>query len=177
MKNIYGMTPLNIYGEGAGVDEPSIEVKGTRVSVFHNGVRPPSLSAPQELDPTSPREGGYRIPRIVAEINSARPIHLAILDGIQSMAGGEGPWYAGARPVSPGVLLAGFNAVATDAVAMAVMGFDPFAERGTPPFEDCDSFIAFAEQLGLGTRDLSRIEVLGTPISEAFFDFRSAGLA
>jgi len=176
MKNIYGMTPLNIYGNNAGEDEPSIEVSGTRVAVFHNGIRPPSKSAPQELDLDSPREGGYRIPRIVAEINSARPIHLAILDGIESMAGGEGPWYSNSRRVSPGVLLAGLNAVTTDAVAMAVMGFDPMADRGTPPFEDTDSFIRFAEELGLGTRDLGSIEVLGTSINEAWFDFRSAGV-
>jgi uncharacterized protein (DUF362 family) len=176
MKNIYGMTPLNIYGDYAGEDEPSIAVKGTRVTTFHNGIRAPSRSAPQEIDPESPREGGYRIPRIVAEINSARPIHLAILDGVESMAGGEAPFYAGVRRVSPGVLVAGFNSVTTDAVAMAVMGFDPMADRGAAPFEDCDSFIRFAEELGLGTRDLSRIEVLGSSIEELRFDFRKAGL-
>jgi len=173
MKNIYGMTPLNIYGDTAGEDEPSIEVKGTRVSVFHSGIRAPSKSAPQEIDPNSPREAGYRIPRIVAEINSARPIHLAILDGIESMAGGEGPWYAGVRRVSPGVLVAGLNAMTTDAVAMAIMGFDPMADGGAAPFEGCDSFLRVAEDLALGTRDLNRVEVLGTPIRDASFSFRN----
>jgi hypothetical protein len=47
------------------------------------------------------------------------------------------------------------------------MGFDPMAERGTPPFEKCDSTLHLAENMGIGTRDLTRIEVLGPPIREA----------
>ena len=54
---------------------------------------------------------------------------------------------------------------------MALMGFDPMAERGTPPFEECDSTLRLAEEAGIGTRDLKRIEVAGTPIREAVFDF------
>jgi hypothetical protein len=45
------------------------------------------------------------------------------------------------------------------------------AERGTPPFERCDSTLKLAEDAGLGTRDLKRIEVIGTPIAQAVFDF------
>ena len=81
------------------------------------------------------------------------------------MAGGEGPWTGpGLKVVSPGVLVAGTNCVTTDAVAMAVMGYDPMADRGTPPFEKCDSTLRLAEELGVGTRDLKRIEVVGTPV-------------
>ncbi len=101
MKNCYGMTPLTIYGDSAGVDEPSLTVSGTRVTILHNGNRPPSGSAPQENDPGSPRAGDYRIPRIVAEVVSARPVHLALIDGIESMAGGEGAWAANARRSAP----------------------------------------------------------------------------
>lgn len=174
MKNCYGMTPLNIYGDWAPEDAPGADLRGTRVSVFHSGTRAPSLTAPQEIDPESPRDGGYRIPRIVAEIASARPIHLAVIDGISSMAGGEGPWAPNARLVEPKVLLAGLNPVTTDAVAMAVMGFDPMADNGTTPFEGCDSFLRFAAELGLGTRDLALIEVRGATIEDARFDFRNA---
>ena len=53
------------------------------------------------------------------------PIHLAIIDGVESMAGGEGPWIRGVRAVKPGVMIAGLNPVCTDAVATAVMGYDP----------------------------------------------------
>ena len=67
--------------------------------------------------------------------------------------------------------VAGTNPVTTDAVSMALMGFDPMAERGTPPFEDCDSTLKLAEDAGIGTRDLRRIEVVGTPIAQAIFDF------
>jgi hypothetical protein len=55
---------------------------------------------------------------------------------------------------------------------MAVMGFDPMADRGTAPFETSDSTLRLAEELGVGTRDLSQIEVVGTPIKEAVFKFR-----
>jgi len=177
MKNCYGMTPLTIYGDAAGVDEPGTEALGTRVGILHNGDRAPSLTAPQEIDPNSPRAGDYRLPRIIADIVSARPVDLAVIDGIQTIAGGEGPWYDNIRPISPGVLLAGLNPVTTDAVTLAVMGFDPSAERGTPPFEGSDSFLTFAQELGLGTRDLSRIEVLGTPVADVEFDVRRAGVA
>ena len=71
-----------------------------------------------------------------------------------------------------GVLIAGTNCVTTDAVATAVMGFDPMAERGTPPFENCDSTLKLAEHLGVGTRDLRQIEVRGTPISDVRINFR-----
>ena len=37
---------------------------------------------------------------------------------------------------------------------MGVMGFDPMADRGTPPFETCDNTLRLAEDAGLGTRDL-----------------------
>jgi hypothetical protein len=47
------------------------------------------------------------------------------------------------------------------------------ADRGTAPFEDCDSSLKLAEQLGVGTRDLKQIEVVGTPIAEARFDIRA----
>ena len=54
------------------------------------------------------------------------------------------------------------------------MGFDPMASRGTAPFETCDNTLEFAEQHGIGTRDLSRIEVIGVPIAEARTPFRKA---
>jgi uncharacterized protein (DUF362 family) len=110
---------------------------------------------------------------VTVDLVAARPIHLAIIDGIETQAGGEGPWVRGTRPIRPGLLVAGMNCVATDAVATALMGFDPMADRGTAPFEKCDSTLRLAEQQGLGTRDLARIEVLGTPIAKAQFKFRA----
>jgi uncharacterized protein (DUF362 family) len=175
MKNCFGITPATIYGSGAGVDEPSILPKGGRL-LMHFGNRQPSKSAASEKDPTSPRNDGYRVPRIVVDLVRARPIDLAIVEGVRTIVGGEGPWIWG-KPLSlgnPGVIVAGTNPVTTDAVCMAVMGFNPKAERGTIPFEKCDSTLRLAEDAGLGTRDLSRIEVLGTPIKDAVFDFAAA---
>src|ERR1019366_6372515 len=117
---------------------------------------------------------GYRVPRIVTDLVSARPIHLAINDGVRTMTGGEGPWIREAeKVVNPGVIVAAPNPVTTDAVSMAVMGCDPMADRGTPPFETCDSTLRLAEDVGIGTRDLKRIEVVGTPVVQARFDFAS----
>jgi uncharacterized protein (DUF362 family) len=175
MKNCFGITPCTIYGDQSAADEPSPKPRGGRGAVIHFGRRGPSRSAPQELDPKSPREGGYRVPRCVADLAAARPIHLAIIDGVESMAGGEGPWIRGTRRNSPGVLLAGTNAMTTDAVATAVMGFDPMADRGKAPFEDCDSTLRLAEEHGVGTRDLRRIEVVGAQIADLRYDFRSSG--
>jgi uncharacterized protein (DUF362 family) len=171
MKNCFGLTPCTIYGTGAGVDEPSLEPKGGR-SLIHAGDRQPSRSAPPEKNPNSPRVDTWRVPRTVVDLCSARRIHLAIVEGIRTMTGGEGPWI-GERltGVAPGVILAGLNPVTTDAVSMSVMGFDPMADRGTPPFEACDSTLKLAEEAGLGTRDLRRIEVIGMPVREAVFDF------
>jgi uncharacterized protein (DUF362 family) len=172
MKNSsFGIPPCTIYGDGAGTDEPAKIVKGARV-MLHDGKRQPSKTALPEIDPTSPRDHGYRVPRVTVELVAARPIHLAIIDGIETVAGGEGPWIRGTRPVRPGLLVAGTNCVTTDAVATALMGFDPMADRGAPPFEICDSTLRLAEKLGIGTRDLRRIEVLGRPIAKGRFDFR-----
>jgi uncharacterized protein (DUF362 family) len=110
----------------------------------------------------------------VADLVAARPVHLAIIDGIHTLTGGETPPERGRQHIQPGLLVAGTNCVATDAVGMALMGFDPMADRGTPPFDTCDSMLRLAEQLGVGTRDLKQIEVLGSPISAVRFPFRSA---
>ncbi len=171
MKNCFGMTPATIYGAGAGIDEPSLLPKGGR-SIVHSGYRQPSKSAPSELHPGSPRADTYRVPRTIVDLVSARPIDLAIVEGINTMTGGEGPWVQAKHEcVNPGILVAGTNCVNTDAVCMSLMGFDPMAERGTPPFEVCDSTLKLAEDAGLGTRDINKIEVAGTPVRDLMFDF------
>jgi uncharacterized protein (DUF362 family) len=170
MKNCFGNIPTTIYGDRCPEDRPDERPHSGRNWVFHEGRRQPSSPAAPEIDPTSPRHEGYRIPRVVVDICAARPIDLAIVDGIDSMGGAEGPWGGGA-PCHPGVLIAGTNCVNTDAVATAVMGYDPMARGGNAPFLDCDNFLELAEEKGLGSRDLSRIEVAGTPIAKARFDF------
>ena len=177
MENMVGATPLTIYGDAAGFAEPSEEPYGSRTSILATGRRQPPETAPAEKDPNSPREPGYRLPRITVDIVRARPIHLAIIDGIETQSGGEGvalPPEAKRqiRPVKPGVLIAGLNPVSTDAVAAAIMGFDPMAGRGQPPFDACDSTLRLAEEAGIGARDLGSIKVAGPPVAKARFPFR-----
>jgi uncharacterized protein (DUF362 family) len=173
MKNSFGIPPCTIYGEGVGTDEPAKVVKGPRL-MLHDGSRQPPRTALPEINPQSPRDQGYRVPRVTADLVAARPIHLAIIDGISTVAGGEGPWVRRCRPVHAGLLIAGTNCVTADAVATALLGFDPLAERGMAPFEKCDSTLKLAEQLALGIRDLKMIEVIGVPIAQAKLSFRSA---
>ncbi len=171
MKNLFGTAPATIYGDGAGKDEPSILPRGGR-QMFHTGYRQPSRSAPAEKDTKTSREGGYRVPRIVADLVAARPIHLSVCEAVESMSHGEGPWVSGCKHIKPGFLVAGLNPISTDAVCMDLMGFDAMADRGKAPFEQCDNTLRLGEELGVGTRDRKRIEVLGTPIREVRFDFR-----
>ncbi len=171
MKNCFGNTPASIYGDDAGVDEPNERPGKGRVDCCHFGKRQPAKVALPEIDPASPREPGYRMPRITAELVSARPIDLAFIDGIETVSGGEGPWIRGLKYIRPGVLILGTNGVTTDTVATAVMGYDPAASKGTPPFKDCDNTLKLAEALGVGSADLKRIEVRGVPVEQARFPF------
>jgi len=173
MKNLFGLTPLTAYGNGAGKWEDNDLVYGNdRIQILHRGARQPAVGAPPEIDPASPREDNYRVPRVIADLTAARPVHLAIVDGITTMAGGQtpDPW---CTPVAPGFLIAGTNVVNTAAVAMAAMNYDPRAPKGATPFDRCDNKLLLAEQLGVGSADLSRIEVAGASVQEAMFDFRA----
>ncbi|MDP2996442.1 MAG: DUF362 domain-containing protein [Bryobacterales bacterium] len=171
MKNMFGITPASIYGDDAGRGEPNERPGKGRGETCHFGKRQPAASAPPELDPTSSRDPGHRMPRITAELNAARPIGIAFIDGIETLAGGEGPWNKGVRPVKPGLLILGTNAVSTDAVATALMGYDPRSPRGVPPFAHCDNTLLLAERLGLGSADLNKIEVRGAPVAESVYRF------
>jgi uncharacterized protein (DUF362 family) len=171
MKNCFGITPCTIYSDEAPHDEPAIVPVGYRAPM-HSGSRVPPRSAPQPV--AKSEDPGFRVPRITADLVASRPIHLAVIDGIYTMTGGELPNQGKNtihQAVHPGVLVAGMNCVCTDAVATAVMGLDPMADRGAPPFEKCDSTLRLAESLGVGTRDLKRIEVVGTPIERARYKF------
>ncbi len=164
MKNMIGAAPVTIYGDSAGIEEPAAWPYGMR-TMFHTGRRQPSATAPPEIDPNTPREPGFRVPRVTVDIVAARPINLAIIDGIETAT-------RRSRIVKPGILIAGLNPVCTDAIAAAAMGFDPLADRGAAPFETCDSTLRLAEEAGLGTRDPSKIEVVGAPLRDVRSRFR-----
>lgn len=178
IKNMFGTTPASIYGDDAGIDEPNESPTSGRGAVCHAGKRQPAKIAAAELDPSTPRDAYHRMPRISIDVAAARPIDLAFIDGIETMTGGEGPWihptkgnFAGLAHVRPGLLVLGSNPVTTDAVGAALMGYNPRATRGTPPFHKCDNMLLLAEKAGLGTADLNQIEVIGGKIADLRFPF------
>jgi uncharacterized protein (DUF362 family) len=146
MKNLVGMVPYRMYRTNS--------TDGAR-SAFHE-------------------DSKTRLPRIVVDLNMARPIHLAIVDGIKTIEAGEGSWAAGARQIAPGLLFAGKNALATDSVATLAMGFDPVARYPNPPFSRADNYLNIAYNLGLGTNLPEEIEVLGPSIEEIRLPFAPA---
>jgi uncharacterized protein (DUF362 family) len=166
MKNLFGLTPNALYGGEAGTEDATDGRGPLHSSIGFEKLKLPGLkSGITSTDPT------WRVPRIVTDICTARPIHLAIIDGITSMSGGEGPWCSEAGPLrvtTPGVLIVGLNPVSTDAVGTAVMGYaDPRAARGVKPFHFCDNHLLLAEQAGIGTADLAQIDLRGLSLAKA----------
>ncbi|MFV2065888.1 MAG: DUF362 domain-containing protein [Pirellulales bacterium] len=173
IKNQFGIAPTSIYGDHldrAGRPTVKEETITARGSTFHKGERQPPAGAPQELDPDSPREWSYRVPRITADLFGARPADLCLIDGIETNRGGEGPWIKGVQPLQPHLLLAGRNGVCTDAVATTAMGYDPTADHKGFPFMG-DNHLALLADKGVGTHDIRQIDVRGLPLKDALFPF------
>ncbi|KON29276.1 hypothetical protein AC480_03450 [miscellaneous Crenarchaeota group archaeon SMTZ1-55] len=78
---------------------------------------------------------------------------LAVIDGLVAMEG-NGP--VSGTSLSLGVGIAGTDPIATDAVAVSVMGFKP-SEIG---------YLYYANRDGLGTAELSEIDVVGAKIED-----------
>ena len=132
-------------------------------------------TSPEDLNRSllhgSDDEVRQRLPRVVVDLNRARPIHLALIDGIKTVEGGEGPWQPHLAPVEANVLIAGRNPVATDAVATAIMGFDPTASSPFAPFCMADNHLNLACEAGLGTNRLEEIATVGASIDEVVHPF------
>jgi len=146
MKNLIGLVPARFY---------RLSEQDNYRSAFHG-----------EGDAFS-----TRLPRVIMDLNRARPIHLGLIDGIKTAQGGEGPWIGTISPIAPGVLIAGKDVVATDAVATAAMGYDPTIEPPHSPFLRSDNHLNLAHELGLGTNHLDEIEVVGPSINDVVMGF------
>ena len=169
MKNLFGITPNSLYGSEAG-SEKAIDGRGP----LHSPDGFEKLTLPGLKTDAAWRDPFSRVPRIVIDACAARPIDLAIIDGITAMTGGEGPWASQAANIkvtTPGILIAGRNPVSTDAVATAIMGYDPRAPRLKHPFDYGDNFLLLAEQAGLGSADLSQIDVRGLSIEKTRYPY------
>lgn len=167
-KNNFGMPPTALYGG----DAPNEDTTHYRGDILHLGKKKVPAGVPAELDHgIAVGDWARRVPRVTADVVGARPIDLAVIDGIETNRGGEGPWIKGVEPIRPNLILAGFNPVCTDAVCTAVMGYDPQAEHfHFPPFQG-ENHLRLLASLGVGTIDLSRIEVRGLSIRQALCPF------
>jgi uncharacterized protein (DUF362 family) len=170
MKNLFGITPNSLYGGQAGNEDATEGRLPLHNPRGYGKFQPPGLK-----DGLTSIEPTWRVPRITVDVCAARPIHLAIIDGITTMNGGEGPWCRDAAVIkfmTPGVLIAGLNPVSTDAVGTAVMGYaDPRALKGTKPFVHCDNHLLMAEQAGLGVAELAKIDVCGETVEKVKCNF------
>jgi uncharacterized protein (DUF362 family) len=146
VKNLVGLAPVDFY---------RLEPEHTHRSALHG---------PDDVFK-------IRLPRVIMDLNRARPIHLALIDGIKTVEAGEGPWIETMAPVEPGLLIAGKDPVATDAVATAAMAFDPTLEPPASPFLRADNHLNLARELGLGTNRLEEIEVVGVSIDDVSYAF------
>lgn len=147
MKNLFGLVPYRFY---------TLNPDDKYRSEFHG-------------DGDQTRE---RVPRIIVDLNRARPIQLAVIDGIMTSEAGEGPWIKGLTQIKPGLMFAGKDPVATDAVATVAMGFDPTTDYPNEPFLHAVNHLNLAAQLGLGTNRLEEIKVVGETISDVTVHFK-----
>lgn len=111
-------------------------------------------------------EGGdiaFHLPHSICDLNLARPVNLAVIDGIKNAMGGEGVWNPTFRLAESHVLLAGKDPVATDSVAAYLMGNNPEAKKIQLPdgVRQCDNYLDLLHQKGIGTNQMSEIEIVG----------------
>ncbi|MGA9405920.1 MAG: DUF362 domain-containing protein [Bacteroidota bacterium] len=110
------------------------------------------------------------LPESICDLAAARPVDLAVVDGVKSSIGGEGPWCTFFAPASKHVLIAGLEPVATDSVGAHIMGlnteglFLPLPGPltvGTNTSSICDNYLYLLNQKGDVTNQLSQIQVVG----------------
>ena len=107
----------------------------------------------------------YReLPAKLTDFFRVRKPDMTVISGIQGL---EGDHAEEGTVVDMGLLIAGKDVVAVDAVTSAVMGFDPFEIDTT----------RLAHEFGIGVGDLSEIEVKGESIESVRRPFRRPEIA
>ncbi len=94
-----------------------------------------------------------RATNLLSALSAALLPQISVIDGFTGMQG-EGP-RLGVR-LRLGTVIAGTDPVAVDAVAAAIMGFDPLDV----------AYLRRAQALGLGVADLAAITIVGEPWSQ-----------
>ncbi len=105
----------------------------------------------------TPAELGYlrsveAMNRNLVALSSVAKPHLSVVNGFVAMHR-EGPRHG--TPIRLGTVVAGTDAVAVNAVAAAVMGFDPLSI----------GYLKQAQDAGLGVADLAGIAIVGDPLA------------
>ena len=172
MKNLFGIPPSSLYGDDLGEDRDE-GAAGYRNNTMHNCTRLPLTSVGTFTGKSVTGDHGYNVPRFIVDLAAAFPIDLVVIDGISTIQTAEGWWNGSMVSVTrPGLLIAGRNPVCTDAVAAAVMGFNPDAPDRTWPFVNGANHLALARRRGLGENRVANIEVAGVGIETGRFEFQ-----
>ncbi len=107
------------------------------------------------------------LPETICDLNLARPVHLAVIDGVMNAHGSEGNWNPLWIETADNILFAGKDPVATDSVAAHFLGLDPEGAQLKLPDPAgqnrgyCDNHLELLHQRGMGTNQLNEIEVVG----------------
>ncbi len=103
---------------------------------------------------------GYRAMNLsLFELAKIIPPHLSVIDGFLGMEG-NGPAFG--EPVELGIAIASTDFLAADCVAAKIMGFDPSGV----------GYLNYCEAKGLGTSNLSKMQLLGSTIEECQHPFK-----
>lgn len=172
MKNLFGLPPSSLYGDDLRA-EPDEQALGYRTDTMHRCVHPPCTSTASFTGRSVAEDHGFNVPRFIVDLAAAFPIHLVVIDGISTIQTAEGWWNGSMVSVTrPGLLIAGCNAVCTDAVATAVMGFDPDAPDRHLPFVNGLNHLVLARRRGLGENRIRQLDIVGEPLKRAQFMFQ-----
>lgn len=172
LKNLFGVPPSSLYGDDLE-REPDERAVGYRSNTMHACTRKPLTSVGTFTGASVEGDHGLNVPRFIVDLAAAFPIQLVVLDGISVIQTAEGWWNGSMVSVTrPGLLIAGRNPVCTDAVAAAVMGFNPDAPDRTWPFVNGTNHLALARRRGLGENRLTELEVSGVGLEAARFEYQ-----
>ena len=147
LKNQIGAVPMSLYG---------IANDSGRRGMLHHAHSTDS-------------EWNY-LPETICDLHAARPVHLAVIDGIKCSTGDEGSWCSNFAPVTKHALFAGLDPVAADSIAANLMGLNPEAKSlplpaqmkdGTLTSSITDNYLYLLNQKGAGTNKLSEIQLVG----------------
>ncbi len=131
------------------------------------GTLPDSMKKLSHRIGVKERKEEFELEHSVLDLNSVMKPQLTVIDGIVGQEGYKpgSPGVSGS-PIQMDCVVAGFDAVATDAAAAYLMGFEPMEVP----------LLKRAFERGLGEARLSMIKMIGTPANQVQKKFRPASL-